>query len=64
MGLSPSLALVIAIALGLPVLGCLAIILFTPGVNAVLLSISMEATAILIFIVAAIFEIRRLAELD
>jgi len=63
MNLSPSVALVIAIAIGLPVLACLAIILFTPGVNMILLTQSIEATAILVFAVAAIFEIRRLVDL-
>ncbi len=63
MGLSPSLVLVIAITIGLPIVACLAIILLTPGVNTVLFTQSLEATAILGFIVAAIFEIRRLIDL-
>ncbi len=61
-GLSPAVILVIAITLGLPILGCLAIILFTPGVRIELLIVSVQVAAILLFLVAAVFEIKRLAD--
>lgn len=62
MGLSPSVALVIAITIGLPILACFAIMVFTPGVNGALVTHSVVTAAILAFVVGAIFEIRHLAD--
>jgi hypothetical protein len=60
--MTPPIVAAIVIALGFPVLAIIALVLFTPGVSPDILAKGIGGTVVLAFVVAAIFEIKRLAD--